>query len=188
MDNNPLVREILDFWFGSPDSAELGSHRQIWFQATAEFDREIKQRFSEANRRASRGELDDLKKTQMGTLTLVLLLDQFSRNLFRGAAEAFANDSKARSVAEYALEKRFDKNVLTVQGLFFYLPFEHAEDLEVQEKSVSLFVNLGDASSLQHALCHRDQIVRFGRFPDRNKALGRPSTKAEEEFLKKPFC
>lgn len=124
----------------------------------------------------------------MGTLALIILLDQFSRNIFRGASEAFANNSRARCLADHALEKRFDKNVLTVQTLFFYLPLEHAEDLELQDKSVNLFVNLGDPSSLQHALCHRDQIVRFGRFPDRNKALGRTSTRAEEEFLKKPFC
>jgi uncharacterized protein (DUF924 family) len=130
----------------------------------------------------------DFKQTAMGTLVLIILLDQFSRNIFRGSAGAFANDAKARSLAEYALKHRFDKNTLTVQRLFFYLPFEHAEDLELQEKSVALFVNLGDASSLQHALCHRDQIVRFGRFPDRNKALDRRSTKAEEEFLKNPFC
>jgi uncharacterized protein (DUF924 family) len=182
------VQEVLDFWFGAPDSAELGSRRQIWFQATGEFDQEIRRRFLQANQLASTGALDDLKHTQMGALALIILLDQFSRNIFRGAAEAFANDPKARGLAEYALEKRFDRNVLTVQKLFFYLPFEHAEDLELQERSVSLFVNLGDASSLQHALCHRDQIVRFGRFPDRNKALGRPSTKAEEEFLKNPFC
>jgi uncharacterized protein (DUF924 family) len=188
MDNNLLVHEILNFWFGSPDSAELGSRRQIWFQATDEFDREIRQRFSEANRLASTGALDDLKQTPMGTLALIILLDQFSRNLFRGAAEAFANDSKARRLSEYALEKRFDTNLLTVQKLFIYLPFEHAEDLELQIKSVNLFVSLGDASSLQHALCHRDQIVRFGRFPDRNQALGRRSTKAEEAFLKNPFC
>ena len=188
MDDNPLVEEILDFWFGAPDLAELGSHRQIWFKSTPEFDQEIRRRFSEANRLAAAGELDNLKQTQMGTLALIILLDQFSRNIFRGTAQAFANDSKAKSVAEYALEKRFDKNVLTVQKLFFYLPFEHAEDLELQEKSVNLLVNLGDASALQHALCHRDQIVRFGRFPDRNKALGRHDTKAEEEFLKNPFC
>jgi uncharacterized protein (DUF924 family) len=131
---------------------------------------------------------DDLKRTQMGNLALIILLDQFSRNIFRGGAEAFATDSKARQLAEHALEKRFDRDVLTVHGLFFYLPFEHAEDLESQAKSVSLFVNLGDAVSLDHAICHRDQIVRFGRFPDRNKALGRPSTQAEEEFLKNPFC
>ncbi len=187
-DGNRLVREILDFWFGSPDSAELGSRRPIWFQATCEFDQEIRQRFSEANRLASSGALDDLKQTQMGTLALILLLDQFSRNIFRGAAEAFANDSKARSLAEHALENRFDTNILTVQRLFIYLPFEHAEDLEFQARSVALFVNLGDASSLQHALCHRDQIVRFSRFPDRNKALGRTSTRAEELFLQTPFC
>ncbi|ARN80747.1 DUF924 family protein [Methylocystis bryophila] len=188
MDSNPLVREVLDFWFGSADSAELGSRRQIWFAATPGFDQEIRQRFSEANRLAATGALDDLKQTQMGTLALIILLDQFSRNIFRGAAGAFANDSKARMLAEYAIEKRFDMNVLTVQKLFFYLPFEHAEDLELQERSVDLFVRLGDATSLQHALCHRDQIIRFGRFPDRNGALGRKSTKAEEEFLKNPFC
>jgi uncharacterized protein (DUF924 family) len=188
MDSDRLVPEVLDFWFGSPDSAVLGSRRQIWFQSTPEFDEEIRQRFSEANRLASAGALDGLKQTSSGTLVLIVLLDQFSRNIFRGGSGAFANDAKARSLAEHALENRFDKNVLTVQRLFFYLPFEHAEDLEMQEKSVSLFVNLGDASSLQHALCHRDQIVRFGRFPDRNKALGRQSTIAEEEFLKAPFC
>ena len=188
MDSKPLVQEVLDFWFGPSDSAELGSRRQIWFQATREFDQEIKQRFFEANRLASIGALDDLKQTQMGTLALIILLDQFSRNIFRGASEAFANNSKARSLAEYAVESRFDKNILTVHALFFYLPFEHAEDLEFQERSVNLFVKLGNSSSLQHALCHRDQIVRFGRFPDRNDALGRPSTKAEEEFLKNPFC
>jgi uncharacterized protein (DUF924 family) len=188
MDRNDLVRKIVDFWFGSPDSAELGSHRPVWFQATPEFDQEITERFSAANHLAATGALDDLKRTQMGTLALIILLDQFSRNIFRGTAEAFANDSKARALAEYAIEKGFDQNILTVQTLFFYLPFEHAEDLELQRKSVTLFVNLGDTSSLQHALCHRDQIVRFGRFPDRNKALRRPSTKAEEEFLKNPFC
>jgi len=187
MDSNHLVQEILDFWFGSPDSAEFGRRRKVWFQATCEFDQEIRQRFSEANRLASSGALDELKQTQTGTLVLIILLDQFSRNIFRGAPQAFANDSKARYLAEYALEKRFDKNILTVQRLFFYLPFGHTEALEFQEKSVSLFVNLGEPF-LQQALCHRDQIVRFGRFPDRNKALGRLSTKAEEEFLKNPFC
>ena len=188
MDSNLLVQEVLNFWFGSPDSAELGSRRQIWFQATDEFDQEIRQRFLEANQLASTGALDDLKETQMGTLVLIILLDQFSRNIFRGAGAAFANDSRARDLTKYALEKGLDQNILTVQRLFFYLPFEHAESLELQEKSVNLFVNLGDATSLQYAVCYRDQIVRFGRFPDRNKALGRPSTKAEEEFLKNPFC
>jgi uncharacterized protein (DUF924 family) len=188
MNSNTLVQEIHDFWFGSPDSAELGSRRKIWFQATQEFDQEVRRRFLEANCRASTGSLDHLKKTHMGALALIILLDQFSRNIFRGTAEAFSNDPRARYLAQYALDKGFDKNLLTVEKLFLYLPFEHGEDLESQEKSVSLFVKLGDAASLQHALCHRDQIVRFGRFPDRNEALGRPNTKAEDEFLKNPFC
>lgn len=188
MTNDQLVTEVINFWFGSPDSSELGSHRTIWFESDAQFDEDIRQRFGEANQMAAEGELDDLRQTQMGTLTLIILLDQFSRNLYRGKAEAFAHDAKARELAEYALSKGFDQNILTVQKLFFYLPFEHAEDLAVQKKSVELFVNMGDAQSLQHALCHHDQIVRFGRFPDRNKALGRQSTTAEQAFLKNPFC
>ena len=173
-----LVHRIPENWASRP----------IWFQSTDQFDQEIRQKFLVANQLAATGALDDLKQTQMGTLALIILLDQFSRNIFRGAAAAFANDPRAQALTEHALENGFDKNVLTVQGLFFYLPFEHAEDLELQDRSVKLFVNLGDATSLQNAICHRDQIIRFGRFPDRNQALGLPSTKAEEEFLKNPFC
>ncbi len=187
-DLNQLTDEVLNFWFGAPDSAELGSRRAIWFEESPTFDEEIRQKFGEANALAAEGKLDELKATAKGTLVLIILLDQFSRNLFRGQAKAFANDPKARELAEYALNMDLDKNRLTVEKLFFYLPFEHAEDLQIQQKSVELFVNLGDAQSLQHALCHRDQIVRFGRFPDRNQALGRKSTKAELEFLKTPFC
>jgi uncharacterized protein (DUF924 family) len=91
MDTALLVQEILDFWFGSPDSAELGSRRQVWFDATDEFDQEIRRRFFEANRLAAKGALDDLKRTQMGNLALIILLDQFSRNIFRGDAEAFGS-------------------------------------------------------------------------------------------------
>ena len=127
-------------------------------------------------------------RDQRGSLALIILLDQFSRNIYRGQAEAFANDAKARQVAENALNKNFDQGLLTVQRKFMYLPFEHAEDLAIQDRSVQLFINLGDSNSTSHALCHRDQIIRFGRFPDRNKALGRKSTLAEQRFLEKPFC
>ncbi len=183
-----LITEVMDFWFGAANSAEFGKHRKIWFCADPKFDGIIRQRFGEANRLAAMGELDVLRQTQLGTLTLIILLDQFSRNIFRGKAEAFANDPKALETAHYALNKGFDKGLLTVQKLFLYLPFEHAESLWEQEQSVELFVQLGDAVSLQHALCHRDQILRFGRFPERNKALGRKSTPAERAFLKHPFC
>jgi uncharacterized protein (DUF924 family) len=119
MDSDLLVQEILDFWFGAPDSADLGRRLKIWFEENPRFDQEIRRRFGEANRLAAAGALDHLKQTQMGTLALIILLDQFSRNLFRGSPDAFANDAKARHLAEYALEKRFDRNVLTVQALFF---------------------------------------------------------------------
>lgn len=188
MNLEALTNEILDFWFGAPDSAELGAGRAIWFNATPEFDQEIREKFGVANCMAAEGKLDDLMQMQRGTLALIILLDQFSRNIFRGQAAAFANDEKARRVADSGLKKGYDKNLLTVERKFFYLPFEHAENFELQDKSVDLFIRLGDPDSLKFALCHRDQIIRFGRFPDRNQALGRENTEAESVFLKQPFC
>ncbi|AKE51551.1 DUF924 family protein [Kangiella geojedonensis] len=183
-----LTEEVITFWFGAPDSAELGANRAIWFDSNPAFDDEIRERFGEANQQAAAGQLDAMMQTQRGSLALIILLDQFSRNIYRGKAEAFANDLKARDVAQQSLDKRFDQGLLTVQRKFMYLPFEHAEDLTLQDKSVELFITLGDNNSTSHALCHRDQIIRFGRFPDRNRALGRKSTLAEQRFLEKPFC
>ncbi|WP_223668493.1 DUF924 family protein [Kangiella shandongensis] len=183
-----LTKDVINFWFGAPDSAELGANRDIWFDSNPEFDEEIRVRFGEANKQAAEGLFDEMMQTQSGALALIILLDQFSRNIYRGQAEAFANDPKAREVTQHALDNHFDQGLLTVQRKFMYLPFEHAEGLELQERSVELFVQLGDSNSTSHALCHRDQIIRFGRFPDRNKALGRKSTFAEERFLEKPFC
>lgn len=183
-----LTEEVITFWFGAPDSAELGANRAIWFDSNPAFDDEIRQRFGEANQQAASGQLDSMMQDQRGSLALIILLDQFSRNIYRGKAEAFSSDAKARLVAENALNNNFDKELLTVQRKFMYLPFEHAEDLALQDRSVELFVKLGDSNSTSHALCHRDQIIRFGRFPDRNKALGRKSTLAEQRFLEKPFC
>lgn len=183
-----LTDEVLNFWFGAPDSAELGANRAIWFDSNPEFDQEIRARFGQANKQAAEGQLDDMMQTQRSALALIILLDQFSRNIYRGQAAAFANDVKARKVTQHSLDNRFDRGLLTVERKFMYLPFEHAEDLELQDRSVELFIQLGDSNSTSHALCHRDQIIRFGRFPDRNKALGRKSTFAEERFLEKPFC
>ncbi|RDX38441.1 DUF924 domain-containing protein [Kangiella sp. HD9-110m-PIT-SAG07] len=183
-----LTEEVISFWFGAPDSAELGANRVIWFDSNPAFDEQILQRFGQANQQAGEGHLDAMMSSQRGSLALIILLDQFSRNIYRGKAEAFANDPKAREVAQQSLDRRFDEGLLTVQRKFMYLPFEHAEDLKLQDRSVELFVKLGDANSTSHALCHRDQIIRFGRFPDRNKALGRKSTLAEQRFLEKPFC
>ena len=182
------IQDILEFWFGNVDSAELGSRRTIWFDSDPEFDETLRQRFGTLHQKAAKHELDYWKESPIGALGLIIILDQFSRNIFRGKAEAFACDDHARVIAEYALTNGFDEHMLTVQKLFFYLPFEHAEDTTLQTLSVKLFVALGDEQSLQHALCHRDQIVRFGQFPDRNKALGRENTPGEAAFLAHPFC
>ncbi|HEY9030187.1 MAG TPA: DUF924 family protein [Kangiella sp.] len=188
MNLDDLTRNVLDFWFGAPDSAELGADRAIWFQSDPQFDQEVRERFGEAHRLAAEGKLDNLMQTQKGALALIIILDQFSRNIYRNQGQAFATDVQAQQYAEQALEKGFDRALLTVEKKFFYMPFMHAEDLKLQEKSIELFVSLGDPNTLTFALCHRDQIVRFGRFPGRNQALGRKSTPAEEAFLKNPFC
>jgi uncharacterized protein (DUF924 family) len=182
------IDEVLDFWFGGKDSAALGSKRAIWFEESPPFDEQIRARFGRLHERAAEGELDHWRNTATGCLALIIILDQFSRNLFRTGPRAYACDVRAREHAELALARGYDKSVFTVQRVFCYLPFEHTEDLSVQEKSVELFVKLGASDYLQHAVCHRDQIVRFGRFPDRNAALGRKNTPAEEAFLAKPFC
>jgi uncharacterized protein (DUF924 family) len=182
------IGEVLDFWFGDPNSADLGKDLPIWFETNPAFDQQIRTRFGALHERASKGGLQHWEHSARGCLALIIILDQFSRNLFRNDPRAFACDAQARQHAEYALTRDYDKNMLTVQRMFFYLPFEHAEDLLLQLKSVELFVKLGASDHLQHALCHRDQIVRFGRFPDRNAALGRQSTPVEVAFLAKPFC
>lgn len=183
-----LTRDVLDFWFGAPDSAELGADRAIWFQSDPKFDQEVGDRFGEAHQLAAEGKLDDLMQSQKGALALIIILDQFSRNIYRNQGQAFATDLQAQHYAEQALKHGFDKGLLTVERKFFYMPFMHAENLTLQEKSIELFIKLGDPNTLKFALCHRDQIVRFGRFPRRNQALGRQSTPAEEECLKNPFC
>ena len=182
------ISDVLDFWFGDKNSAELGSARDIWFEADPAFDQQIRTRFGDLHQQAANGLLQHWQNSAPGCLALIIILDQISRNLYRNDPKAFACDEQARKHAEYALIRDYDKTMLTVQRVFFYLPFEHAEDLLLQLKSVELFVNLGASGYLQHALCHRDQIVRFGRFPDRNAVLGRQNTQAEEAFLAKPFC
>lgn len=188
MNLDALTRDVLDFWFGAPDSAELGADRAIWFQSDPEFDQEVRVRFGEAHHLAAEGKLGDLMQTQKGALALIIILDQFSRNIYRNQGQAFATDLQAQHYAEQALKHDFDKGLLTVERKFFYMPFMHAEDMKLQEKSIELFIQLGDPNTLKFALCHRDQIARFGRFPGRNQALGIKSTPAEEAFLKNPFC
>lgn len=182
------IQAILDFWFGDKNSAERGAARAIWFETNPVFDQEIQQRFGHLHQQAAAGLLQHWLASADGCLALIILLDQFSRNLFRNDARAFASDEQARHYARYALTQGYDKDRLSVERVFYYLPFEHAEDLNLQNQSVELFKQLGVSGYLQHAICHRDQIIRFGRFPGRNAALQRANTPAETAFLKNPFC
>lgn len=181
---------ILDFWFGSPEQASYGKARQAWFIKRPEFDLEVRSRFISDYEQAAAGMLDEWKNSPLSCLALILLLDQFPRNMFRNTMQAFATDWQALSTAEYAIAQGYDRDLLPVQRWFIYCPFEHSENLEDQNRSVALFEQLSDdpdsADAISYAIRHREVILRFGRFPHRNVILGRPSTPEEEEFLKQP--
>lgn len=167
---------VLRFWFD-----ELTPEQ--WFRGGDDLDAQILARFGDALERAKAGELDGWAATPDGALALLILLDQFSRNIHRGSADAFAQDEKALTVARSAIDAKFDKAQAPERRTFFYLPLEHSEDLADQERSVALFEALGDPIQADYARRHRDIIARFGRFPHRNPLLGRPSTAEEIAFL-----
>ena len=184
------MREILDFWFADgPDQ-----FRQAWFVKDAGFDAEIARHFGTLVAPAREGKLDDWAATPEGALALLILLDQFPRNLFRGAPDAFASDAHAVALARrVVLEQRMDLALTPTQRVFLYLPFEHAESLEAQNLSVALFEGLRDwpahaapGGTIAYAWAHRAVIARFGRFPHRNGVLGRESTAAERAYLAQP--
>ncbi|KZM51019.1 DUF924 family protein [Labrenzia sp. OB1] len=167
--------DVLDFWW------QAGPGK--WFASDKEFDRECREGFLPAIEGALSGGLDPWMETADGSLALLLLLDQMPRNVFRGTADAFKADAKALSVAEQALASGFDRAFpKTVRG-FFYLPFEHSEDIAHQERSVDLFRVLGDKDLYYYALLHMDVIRRFGRFPHRNSSLGRDTTSKEQAYM-----
>ncbi len=181
-----LAEKILTFWFGTPDPALPVDYRPAWFEKNEAFDAEIRRDFGAAVERAIAGELDGMADDAGGALALLLLLDQFPRNLFRGTARAFAGDARARRIAARALARGDEAQLSPRHRAFLYLPFEHSESLADQERSVALFATLDDPLSYDYAVRHRDVIARFGRFPHRNAALGRSSTPEEIEFLKTP--
>ena len=185
-----IKSEVLAFWFGSPDSRDYGQPHKAWFIKNPAFDQEIRDRFLSTHDQAAAGELDHWQTSAEGCLALLIILDQFSRNLFRDTPRAFAADDKAVAIAQQAIDQGFDQQHLPVQRWFIYLPFEHSENLAHQEQAIALFEALRDdpasASTIQYAYQHHDVIQRFGRFPHRNKILGRDSTAEELEFLKQP--
>ena len=179
MTAEPTPASVLNFWFEPEAKAR-------WFKSDPAFDTKIKERFGDLIDSAIRGTYDDWRKTGDGALALCLVLDQFPRNVWRGTARAFAGDGRAREVARDAIERRLDRDVAPERRLFFYLPFEHSENLADQDRAVALIEALGDEEQADYARRHRDIIARFGRFPHRNAMLSRTSTAEELAFLKEP--
>ena len=177
---------IVVFWFGAPGSAESLRRPDQWFKADTEFDREIRDSFGADYEAAAAGRHADLAATADGSLALIVLLDQFPRNMFRGSAKAFATDATALDLARGSVERGFDRGMPPERRQFLYMPYQHTEDLAIQHRSIELFTDLNYMTCLDHAIQHRDIIARFGRFPHRNAALGRTSTAEEIDFLKQP--
>jgi uncharacterized protein (DUF924 family) len=198
---DPRAGEILGFWFGdvaqaTPTLEQLKARTRLWFAKSDETDRAIRERFGADVERAARGELDHWAETPLGRLALVVLLDQFPRNMFRGSARAFEADGKALALVEEGLAAGVDRELFPGERFVFYLPLMHSEDRVRQARSSQLYARLRDegpahlreelGSAAWFADRHKYIVDRFGRFPHRNAALGRASTPEEVEFLKEP--
>ena len=181
---------MLDFWFEPPESPDYGKRREAWFKKDPAFDAAVTQAFKRDYELAATGVYDAWQDEAASALALVILLDQFPRNMFRDSPQAFAAGAKALDCARGALAKGFDKIVGETGRMFFYLPFEHSENKTDQTRSVELTRALPGwdqpGSPYQYALRHAEIIRRFGRFPHRNAILGRESTPAEADFLTLP--
>jgi uncharacterized protein (DUF924 family) len=186
---SPTASDVLTFWFAKENTVR-------WYVADAAFDQEIRQRFGDLAKEAAENRLDEWTSTPESWLALLILLDQFSRNLHRHDARAWAQDVKAQRVALSGIAKGDDQALPALQRVFAYMPLEHAEDISLQRRSVALFDTLRNSVPLDqrqrmdefhtYAKKHRDVIERFGRFPHRNAALGRPNTRDEAEYLAQP--
>lgn len=172
--------DILHFWF-----EEAGPPR--WYAKDPAFDALVSDRFAPVQADAQAGRLDQWLDTADGALALVILLDQFPRNMYRDKAGAFASDARARMVANEAIRRGHDQGLPAPRRHFFYMPFEHSENLDDQARAVALMAAMGDGEDLvEWARKHYTVIERFGRFPHRNTILGRPSTPEEIAFLAEP--
>lgn len=192
------IEKILEYWFGpSADAGEISKEkRRLWWDADPAIDAQIRTRFGDLVEAAGRGDLADWAETPRGLLALILLTDQFPRNIHRRTPLAFAFDAAARAFCKHGIVRGFDLQLPPIQRVFHYLPLEHSEALEDQNESVRLFSELAQlappehrelfAGYLRYAERHREIIARFGRFCHRNEILGRPSRPEEEEFLRQP--
>lgn len=184
MSDTSAIRDILDFWLLPLSDPGHGKTRELWWKSTPALDAEIAQKFGALLDKAAAGQLDHWTKSPDGTLALILLCDQFARNIHRKTPKAFATDAKARSIARLALAHFYPAAFPPEVRLFFYMPFQHSEDLADQELCVALFAALGNPDNDKFAIEHRDIVAKFGRFPHRNEAMGRTSTPDELAYLK----
>lgn len=195
----PIVEpsDVVSFWFGPRDAEGLAqeAHTQRWFRKDAAFDAEIRARFEPTYHAIMAGEKEGWLAQAEARLAYVLVLDQFSRNMFRGEGRSFAGDSKALQAARAGIECGHDRELTWQQRLFLYMPFMHSEELSDQDRLIELLSNVREngaraqdaiRGTLDYAQRHRDIIARFGRFPHRNELLGRVSTEEEVAFLKTP--
>lgn len=185
------AQAVLDFWFLAPDNPGHGQSRAEWFRKDDAFDAQIRERFGALIDTAIDGGLRDWAATPRGALALILVLDQFTRNVYRDTPRAFAGDPQALELAVALTQSGQDQQLEPTLRAFVYMPFEHAEDLVMQARAVELFQLLAQAregyeSMLDYAQRHQEVIARFGRFPHRNTILGRDSTPEELAFLQQP--
>jgi uncharacterized protein (DUF924 family) len=194
-DDQARIEAILSFWFREQElsAPQIDRRMDIWFGEDPVFDREIEAEFSGDVELASEGKLDHWATEPHGRLALIILIDQFRRNIYRNSVKAFSKDKLALKLCvEGAMEKK-DKGLTPIQRVFFYMPLQHAESAKVQAKAVELYNRLAESVSptyqetfltvAQFAELHRDIIDQFGRFPHRNKLLGRKNTSEEDEYL-----
>lgn len=187
-----LAQRVLEFWFGKPSEAGFGQGRAAWFRKDADFDDAIRQSFLPLLARVQAGDEAVLgwRDQPLSCLALILVCDQFSRNLFRGSARSFELDPLALELAQRMVAAGWDQALLPVQRQFVYLPFEHSEVMADQDTSIRLFESLQGFEPTRDLIVwahkHRDIIVRFGRFPHRNQMLGRESSDEEQAFLREP--
>lgn len=189
------IQRVLNFWFSDIelDSPRVDSRMDRWFTSDPELDEQIRRDFLPLIEQASRGELMEWTDTPKGRLALIILIDQFRRNVYRGTAEAYSRDSLALKICIEGTINNDYKTLSHFQRLFFFMPLQHSESLKVQEKSVGIYQALADSVSetmqetfqttAQFAELHRDIVAEFGRFPHRNQVLGRANTADEESFL-----
>ena len=173
------VSEVLYFWFSD-------STKPLWFKKSDEFDLKIRRRFLDLYQQAAAGILNDWRKEPRSILALIIVLDQFPRNMFRNLPQAFATDSQAVELTKYAVKNNYQKSLSPDEQAFLYMPLMHSENKEEQARCVRLFEELGKEDNLKFAIKHQEIIDRFDRFPHRNKILGRKSTPEEERFLAQP--